>query len=180
MGRAHHGFHPVENGAVTLKTRKGLDWTKKFTTIAEAGEALPDGIYDGEIVALDGNGAPDFASLQAAIADAATDDLVFFAFDLLVEGGTDWREEPLRARKARLAEILAASGSGDTSTLRYVDHFETGGDAVLKSACRLSASASARRVLPRPPGPVSVSRRVCPSRPSSSASSRPRPTKLVS
>ena len=43
----------VENGNAILRTRKGLDWTDKFSAIAEAGADLPDCIIDGEIVALD-------------------------------------------------------------------------------------------------------------------------------
>ena len=51
----------------------------------------PTAIIDGEVVALDKNGAPDFAALQAALSDGKTDDLVFFAFDLLFAGGDDLR-----------------------------------------------------------------------------------------
>ena len=56
-----------------LKTRKGLDWTDKFKAIAKAGGALPDAMIDGEIVALDHDGDPDFSALQAAISDGKTD-----------------------------------------------------------------------------------------------------------
>ena len=74
------------NGKVTLKTRKGLDWTPKYPAIAQAALSLPDAIIiDGEICALDENGAPDFAALQAAIAEDKTNALVYFAFDLLFE-----------------------------------------------------------------------------------------------
>jgi len=126
----------VATGKVTLKTRKGLDWTKKFGPIAGAFKKLPDCIIDGEVVALDDHGAPDFAALQAALSEEKTENLVFFAFDLLFLDGEDWREQPLLARKERLAALLRDAADG--VTLRYVEHFETGGDAVLKSACRLS------------------------------------------
>ena len=76
----------VQNGKVTLKTRKGLDWTAKFQMIAEQAASLPDTIIDGEIVALDENGAPNFAALQAALSEQSTGDLVFYGFDLLFEG----------------------------------------------------------------------------------------------
>jgi bifunctional non-homologous end joining protein LigD len=126
----------VEDGHAALKTRKGLDWTNKFGAIAAAASHLPDVIIDGEIVALDHHGAPDFAALQAALAQRKTGDLIFFAFDLLFVEGKDLRGLPLRERKNRLKEIL---GEGDDGSLiRYVPHFETGGDAVLKSACRMS------------------------------------------
>ncbi|KRA99852.1 ATP-dependent DNA ligase [Devosia sp. Root685] len=126
----------VEAGRVTLKTRKGLDWTAKYPEIADAGRSLPDAIIDGEICALDENGAPDFAALQAALSERKTGSLVFFAFDLLFEGEEDLRDLPLLERKERLASILA--DGGDDPRLRFVEHFETGGEAVLKSACRLS------------------------------------------
>ena len=57
----------IENGGVTLKTRKGLDWTAKYPAIAASAATLPDAIIDGEICALDEHGAPDFAALQAAL-----------------------------------------------------------------------------------------------------------------
>ena len=81
----------VVDGEVTLKTRKGLDWTTKYPAIAKAAGSLPDAIIDGEICALDENGAPDFAALQAALSEGKTDLLVYFAFDLLFEGGEDLR-----------------------------------------------------------------------------------------
>ena len=46
----------VLDGEVTLKTRKGLDWTAKYPAIANAAVKLPDAIIDGEICALDENG----------------------------------------------------------------------------------------------------------------------------
>jgi len=126
----------IANGKVTLKTRKGLDWTVKFSAIAASALDIPDAIIDGEICALDENGAPDFAALQAAISEGKTDDLVFFGFDLLFEGEEDLREMVLTDRKDRLSKLLSEAGADPR--IRYVEHFETGGDAVLKSACRLS------------------------------------------
>ena len=46
----------VEGGKAALRTRKGLDWTARFPEIAADAEALPDGLLDGEIVALDAQG----------------------------------------------------------------------------------------------------------------------------
>ncbi|MBP2568655.1 MULTISPECIES: DNA ligase D [Agrobacterium] len=126
----------IENGQVTLKTRKGLDWTAKYPAIAESGAALPDAIIDGEICALDQNGAPDFAALQAALSEGKTDELVYFTFDLLFQADEDLRELPLIERKDRLQKLL--DDAGEDPRLRFVEHFETGGDAVLKSACKLS------------------------------------------
>jgi len=123
----------VENGDAQLRTRKGIDWTAKFGGMAAAASALPDCLLDGEVVALDKHGAPDFAALQAALSEHKTDELIYFAFDLLFAGGEDLRELPLRDRKARLKPLFAKSKL--PRTFRYVDHFETAGDAVLRSAC---------------------------------------------
>jgi bifunctional non-homologous end joining protein LigD len=129
----------VEGGKAVLNTRKGLDWTHKFKAIAQAAAALPDVIIDSEIVALNAEGAPDFAALQAALSDGQTDDLICFAFDLLYADGEDWRRRPLSERKARLKALLeAARGRRRERLIRYVEHFDTGGDAVLQSACRMS------------------------------------------
>ena len=43
----------VADGEATLRTRKGLDWTAKFATTAQAAASLPDAIIDGEVVAVD-------------------------------------------------------------------------------------------------------------------------------
>ena len=138
----------IDAGEVTLKTRKGLDWTQKFGAIAKAAQGLPDAIIDGEIVALDSHGSPDFAALQAALSESKTDDLVFFAFDILFDAGADLRELPLLKRKERLKAYLGDHADG--VLLRYVEHFETGGDAVLKSACKLSLEGIISKVVDAP------------------------------
>ena len=125
-------------GAVTLKTRKGLDWTEKFTPIADAAQDFSDCIIDGEVVALDDEGAPDFAALQAALSEGDADRLIYFAFDLLHANGADLRKLTLSERKRRLKSFLDEHGVRKNSLIRYVEHFETAGDAVLKSACRMN------------------------------------------
>ena len=129
----------VENGAVTLKTRKGLHWTAKFgSAIPRAARELPDCLIDGEIVALDHRGSPDFAGLQAALSEGKTDDLIFFAFDLLFLEGKDLRGRFLVDRKSTLKNLVEKTYGKHQTQIRYVEHFESGGDAVLKSACRMS------------------------------------------
>jgi bifunctional non-homologous end joining protein LigD len=140
----------VEDGEATLKTRKGLDWTDKFKAIASEGGTLPDVLIDGEIVALDQKGAPDFSTLQAAISDGKTDNLIFFAFDLLFAGTEDLRPLPLAERKQRLKQLLEARPKAKAKSIRYVEHFESGGDAVLKSACQLSLEGIVSKQLDAP------------------------------
>ncbi|MGP9810008.1 DNA ligase D [Rhodopseudomonas sp. NSM] len=141
----------VEGGEATLRTRKGLDWTAKFRAIADEAAALPDSIIDTEIVALDHHGHPDFAALQAALSDGDSDDLICFAFDLLFADGEDLRALPLSERKRRLHDLLkAARGRRKEGLIRYVEHFETGGDAILQSACKLSLEGIVSKKLEAP------------------------------
>jgi bifunctional non-homologous end joining protein LigD len=137
----------VEDGKATLKTRKGLDWTDKFKAIAKEGSALPDTLIDGEIVALDHDGNPNFSALQAAISDGKTEKLIFFAFDLLFAEDMDLRKLPLRERKARLKQLLDAQKG---KSIRYVEHFEVDGEAVLKSAAELNLEGIISKKLSAP------------------------------
>jgi bifunctional non-homologous end joining protein LigD len=138
----------VEGGKATLKTRKGLDWTDKFKTIAKEASALPDVLIDGEIVALDHNGAPHFSALQAALSDGKTDKLMFFAFDLLFAEGRDLRRAPLGKRKAQLKQLLEARKKA--KQIHYLEHFETDGDTILQSASKLSLEGIVSKKLSAP------------------------------
>ena len=139
----------VSGGTAVLKTRKGLDWTERFGAIGRAAADLPDAVIDGEVVALDAAGAPDFAALQAALSDGKTDDLVFFAFDLLFEAGQDLRALPLSDRKTRLEALLDGRREA-IPTIRYVAHFTAAGEAVLLAACRMSLEGIVSKRLDAP------------------------------
>ena len=136
----------VEDGRVTLRTRKGLDWTEKFTALARAAAKLDDLIVDGEICAVDKDGTPSFPALQAAIANGKTDALVYFAFDLLAENEHDLRDLPLRDRKARLRRLIAKSGPA----IRYVEHIEDDGRAVLEAARKMNLEGIVSKRLDAP------------------------------
>jgi bifunctional non-homologous end joining protein LigD len=140
----------TESGTAVLRTRKGLDWTAKFGAIVKAARDLPDGIIDGEIVALNRKGLPDFAALQAALSDGKTDQLVFFVFDLLFCDGEDLRKLPLRERKSRLRAMLDKYHRRSDKLIRYVEHFENDGDAVLKSASQMSLEGIVSKKLDAP------------------------------
>jgi bifunctional non-homologous end joining protein LigD len=140
----------VESGEATLKTRKGLIWTDRFGAIAKEASSLPDALVDGEIVALAPHGAPDFSTLQAALSDGKTDNLIFYAFDLLFANGEDLRRLPLGERKARLKQVLQARAKSKAKLIRYVEHFESGGDAILQSACQLSLEGIVSKKLSAP------------------------------
>jgi len=122
----------VTDGKAQLRSRKGLNWTARLKAMVCAASGLPDCIIDGELVALDGSGGPSFAVLQAALAERRTDELVFYAFDLLFLEQLDLRDQPLVERKRQLRTLL----SGHSSQLAYVDHIRGHGDTAWLSACR--------------------------------------------
>jgi bifunctional non-homologous end joining protein LigD len=138
----------VQHGKAILRTRKGLDWTAKFRTIALAAATLPDAILDGEIVAMNSAGTPDFAALQGALSGGDTGTLIFFAFDLLFADGEDLRDLALADRKARLLAMLEAHHDG--ALIRYVEHLHADGDAVLESARKMSLEGIVSKRLDAP------------------------------
>ena len=97
----------------------------------------------------DDNGAPDFSGAAGGAVGGQTDDLVFFVFDLLFAEGEDLRALPLRERKARL-KALCSTARNVGPRIRYVEHFETAGDAVLQSACRMSLEGIVSKRLDAP------------------------------
>jgi bifunctional non-homologous end joining protein LigD len=125
----------IVDGRAVVRTRKGLDWSERFPEIAQEACALPDCLIDGEIVALDDRGLPSFPALQAALSAEKSQDLVFFAFDLLFEGKEDLRTRPLDERKLRLETLLSGFDAG--ARLRYVAHLQSNAEAVLASACKM-------------------------------------------
>jgi bifunctional non-homologous end joining protein LigD len=131
-----------------IRTRNGLDWTHKFTEIAQAVERLSDCIIDSEIVALTAKRIPSFTALQAALSDRQSQDLVLFAFDLLVEGNSDIRPLPLSDRKTRLKTLLTNTDPG--SRVRYVEHIESDGTGLLETARKMELEGIVSKKLAAP------------------------------
>lgn len=137
----------VTDGTAALRTRTGLDWTSRFPAIAASAAELPDAVLDGEAVALNAEGLPDFGALQAILSGERRGAIVYFAFDLLRDGARDLRKLPQRERKDRLRKLLAAASS---PVLRYVEDFAAPGEAVLRSACQLSVEGVVSKRADRP------------------------------
>lgn len=140
----------VGGGTAILRTRKGLNWSDRFPSLTADAAGWPDAVLDGELCALDADHMPDFSALQAAISDGRTDDLIYFAFDLMFEGDEDLRKLPLSHRKARLQAYIDRIGKTGAKRLRYVDHFGSSGQAVLESACRMDLEGVISKKLDAP------------------------------
>lgn len=123
----------VGDGVATAFTRHGKDWSDKFKPLVKAAANLPAGcLIDGEAVALDENGKPSFQLLQSTLKDQKGANLVFYAFDLLVDRGEDIKRLPNIVRKDRLASLLA----GVNPPIIYGDHVIGKGEALFKEVCR--------------------------------------------
>jgi bifunctional non-homologous end joining protein LigD len=123
---------------VRVFTRSGKDWTDKFGPLVKAiaRRDLPPCLIDGEIVANDAKGNPDFSTLQAVLKrghgeQGARDALVFHAFDLLELGGEDLTALPNIERKERL-EALLGDGEGP---VHVADHVIGAGEKLYRAMC---------------------------------------------
>ena len=123
----------VGDGVASAFTRHGKDWSDKFKALVKAAANLPAGcLIDGEAVALDENGKPSFQLLQSTLKDRQGANLVFYAFDLLIDRGEDIRKLPNVLRKDRLASLLA----GVNPPILYGDHVIGKGEALFQEICK--------------------------------------------
>lgn len=124
--------HRDDTGA-SLRYRTGRMCTESYPEVARAVRALAPArlILDGEIVAFDDRGRPDFQRLGRRIhagrahearAAAREVPVSFLVYDLLAIGELDLRTLPLRERKRLLARVVPGRG-----LIRVLDHLEDDG-----------------------------------------------------
>jgi bifunctional non-homologous end joining protein LigD len=125
----------VEDGSVQLWTRKQQDGARYFGTFLDPPTWLDArrAIVDGEVIALDARGEPDFALLQARIKGkglaAEPTPFVYEVFDLLHLDDRTLLDEPLEARRRRLGELLRPD-----PRVRLSEHIEADGIAFFEAA----------------------------------------------
>ena len=107
----------IDEADVRIFTRRGLDWTSKYRSLAEVALELEadNAIIDGEIIVTNEAGLSDFAALRKAIT-RRQDDLYFVAFDLLHLNGHDLRDMALEDRREILAGMMP-----DASLIQFSD-----------------------------------------------------------
>jgi bifunctional non-homologous end joining protein LigD len=128
----------AKGAVVRVYTRNGKDWTDKFGPLVEALAALdlPSCLIDGEIVATDAKGNPDFSTLQNVLkrghgSQAQGDNLHFHAFDLLELAGEDLTALPNIERKERLEALLAHAAP----PIHVADHVIGAGEKLFAAMC---------------------------------------------
>ena len=104
------------DGETTLTTTNGLDATVRFPELLGLAEAIScDAVLDGEVVAQDDAGRPDFGRLQARMhltvpaevqRKAAEVPVAIALFDLLWLDGHDVCPLPLRERRRLLEDLV--------------------------------------------------------------------------
>jgi len=107
------------NGSVTLWSRRNNSFKRQYPLIVEAlAELSEDTVVDGDVVALDASGFPNFNLLQNYRTEAAR--IHFFVFDLLVYRGRDLTRLPLVQRR----EIMRSALKFSSSRIRISDYVE--------------------------------------------------------
>jgi bifunctional non-homologous end joining protein LigD len=109
----------VQKGKSVLSSRSGLDYTERYASVAKALSALDaDVILDGELVALNEEGKPDFDALQK---NNGKNPLVFYTFDILWYKGYNLMDLPLTERKKILSTVINFN-----DVIKYSDDFDEG------------------------------------------------------
>jgi len=126
----------ILGGRVTLYTKNGADWTRKFPRIVSAIESLSlqNAWLDGEVILPSSDGKPDFGGLQAAIAGGTTDDVVLYLFDLMFYARIDYRMKPIEKRRRKLEGLLEGV---DLTNIRFSEAFAEPVESLLASACAM-------------------------------------------
>src|SRR5215469_3691836 len=107
-------------GKVALFSKRGKSFNRQFANIVEALRDLPENtVVDGEVVALDEAGRPDFNMLQNF--RGAASHIHYFVFDLLVYMNRDLTPVPLTERRAIVRSVLQFR----SPQIRLSDYFET-------------------------------------------------------
>jgi ATP-dependent DNA ligase len=105
-----------EGGKTTLYSRRQNVLDKRFPYIAAALDYLADGtVIDGEIVALDRDGRPNFNVLQNF--RSAEAHIHYYAFDILVHKNKDLTRLPLSKRREILHSVIKQGDHIDLSAV---------------------------------------------------------------
>lgn len=106
-------------------TRTGMDWSKRYWPIVAAAEKLKakSFVLDGEVIAPDPDGRPNFHEMHSRMAWNA-ELLAFVAFDIMHLDGKDLRSLPAIERKAILWDLVKPA----EGIIQYSQHIQGSGD----------------------------------------------------
>jgi bifunctional non-homologous end joining protein LigD len=132
----HDGYRSicvVDQGAISIYTRRGHNWADRMPSIARALEGLKvrSAVIDGEAIVVGEDGLSDFFALHAALARKHAPNAALIAFDLLHLDGEDVRGRELEERCAILADVV----SKRAPWLQFSESIEGDGSQVWRQAC---------------------------------------------
>jgi DNA ligase D-like protein (predicted ligase) len=109
----------VKSGRVNLFSRRHKSFNSQYPYLVEALGELPEGtVVDGEVVALDDSGRPNFNMLAQFRSGASR--IHYFIFDLLVCNDRDLTKLPLSERRDLMKSVLGLR----SPRVRIAEQFE--------------------------------------------------------
>jgi bifunctional non-homologous end joining protein LigD len=107
----------IIDGEVRLYSRNSKMFNSAYPIIVDELKKIKSNlVLDGEVVAINEQGKPDFQQLQDYMKNSDVN-LCFYVFDLLYINGSNICEEPLIERKRLLRQALPSS-----DIIKYADH----------------------------------------------------------
>src|SRR6516164_240336 len=107
------------NGKLSLYSKIRKSFNRQYPYIIEALTDLPENtVIDGEVVALDDAGRPDFNLIQHSRSQASR--ICYFLFDLLVFQNHDLTRLPFTDRRQIMSSVLKFR----SPRIRMAQHFE--------------------------------------------------------
>src|SRR5215469_2416804 len=114
------------HGTLNLYSRRRNSFNRQYPLVYEALRDLPENtVVDGEIVALDDQGRPNFNLLQHYGKQASR--IHYFVFDLLVYQGRDLTRRPLVERRELMRTVLKFG----SPRIRIVEYLEASAQDML-------------------------------------------------
>ena len=108
-------------GKLSLYPRRRKSFSRQYQHVCDALRDLPENtVVDGEIVALDDAGRPNFNFLQHSRSQAKR--IFYFVFDLLIYDNRNLMQLPLLERR----EMLKPKITFQSPRIRIADYFERG------------------------------------------------------
>jgi bifunctional non-homologous end joining protein LigD len=131
----------IYNDAIKVLTRRGNDWTRRFSKIAADAYLINASsvVIDGEVVVPAADGTTDFSVLQNELR-GKSNRLVMIAFDLLYLNGQDLRKLPLIDRKAHLKKLI------EKTSIQFSESFEVEGKEMFAHACKVGLEGVVSKV----------------------------------
>ena len=134
----HDGYRTIcviDQGSISIYTRRGHNWADRFPSIARALSALKvrSAVIDGEAIVIGEDGLSDFFTLHAALARKNAPRALLVAFDLLHLDGEDMRGREREDRRAVLEAVVRKRAPW----IQFSESIEGNGSEVWRRACSM-------------------------------------------